>query len=138
MRPDRDRTGVRSFSSTTNQQRPGAQRYCRPSRRGPAVSSLLPRPRPAESIVDAPATELDLATVDALRATLAQARANGAAHVLLDLSRVTFMDATALGVIVEAANAMGRLGGSLRLTGASPLVEMVLHATRLHDVLMPA
>jgi len=86
--------------------------------------------------VDAPATELDLATAEQLRTALANARTRGAVHVLLDLSRVTFMDATALGVIVEAANQLREAGGSLRLAGARPPVEMVLHATRLHDVLI--
>ena len=95
----------------------------------------LPRPRAAERVVAAPAGELDLATADELKAVLAGETSAGG-QVVLDLSPVTFMDATALGVIVGAANQLARKGGRLTLTGATPPIERVLHLTGLHTMLV--
>lgn len=97
----------------------------------------LPKPRTAERHIRAPKGELDLATVGQLQTLLAGVGSLGATHVVLDLSPVTFMDATALGVIVAAANRLRRAGGRLSLVGAAPSVTRLLHLTGLHQVLLP-
>ncbi len=46
--------------------------------------------------------EIDLFTAPELKKTLADAIENGAARVVVDLSETTFLDSTALGVLIGA------------------------------------
>src|SRR5581483_4348048 len=85
-----------------------------------------PRERPvlgvdteARGVVVRLGGELDLYNVDAVRAALAAAAGDRPACVVVDLSRVTFLDSTALGVLVEARAALPE--GALRL--AAPQLE---------------
>lgn len=57
--------------------------------------------RVADSVVVAPAGELDLATAHALGAKLAEAAQDGATRVVLDLRRLTFMDSSGISVIIK-------------------------------------
>ena len=54
-------------------------------------------------VVLAPCGELDLFTSPELRARLLAALDDGFARVIVDLTRVTFFDSSALGVLVAAA-----------------------------------
>jgi len=63
--------------------------------------------------------ELDLYNADEVRAALAGAAAGKPAYVVVDLAEVEFMDSTALGVFVEAHNALPN--GGLRV--AAPQLE---------------
>ena len=97
----------------------------------------LSQPRAAARLISAPQGELDLATAGELRTILANVVSSGAAQVVLDLSNVSFMDASALGVIVAAANRLRLGGGRLTLAGAAPNIERVLRLTGLHEFLLP-
>jgi anti-sigma B factor antagonist len=50
--------------------------------------------------------ELDLHTCEAFRATLDEARRDGPKHLVFDLSEVTYMDSTALGVLLVTQRQM--------------------------------
>jgi anti-anti-sigma factor len=63
--------------------------------------------------------ELDLYNADEVRAALGGAAADNPECVVVDLAEVEFMDSTALGVFVEAHNALPT--GGLRL--AAPQLE---------------
>lgn len=63
--------------------------------------------------------DLDLYNADAVRAALADAAAGNPGRVVVDLSRVTFLDSTALGVLLEARAALPP--GALHL--AAPQLE---------------
>lgn len=63
--------------------------------------------------------ELDLYNVDEVRSALADAATEGPECVVVDLSQVTFLDSTALGVLVEARAALPP--GALHL--AAPQLE---------------
>ena len=75
--------------------------------------------------------ELDALTVPDLNEVLS-AR-NGARHVTLDLSELTFIDSTGLHAIVAYVQSR-EPDGTVTLTGASPHIVRVLEITRLTDL----
>ena len=65
--------------------------------------------------------EIDVATAPQLRECLHGVIADGEATVVLDLLGVTFLDSTALGVLVGALKRCRELGGELHVTIADSL-----------------
>ena len=93
----------------------------------PAVPALRTTvERTGRSVVVCADGELDLATAPAMRRALAQAIGDGTADVVVDLARVTFVDAAGLASIVEAADAVRAAGGRLRLASPSRMLRRVL------------
>ena len=80
------------------------------------------------------AGELDLAASSTLRAALAEL-ADGGGDVTLDLSAVTFIDSTALSVLVHRHTEMAAAGGRLIVTNPSPVVVRILHLAGLFTLL---
>jgi anti-sigma B factor antagonist len=80
------------------------------------------------------AGELDLAASSSLRAALAEL-ADGGHDVTLDLSAVTFIDSTALSVLVDAHTKLAAAGGRLMVTDPSLVVVRVLHLAGLFTLL---
>ena len=70
-----------------------------------------------------------------VRLALAEAVDGGAGALVLDLSGVTSLDATGLGVLVGAHRRAGRAGRVLVLRDVSPPVARLLLLTRLDRVL---
>lgn len=68
--------------------------------------------------------EIDIATVDALRAALVEAIAVGST-VVIDMAGVQFIDGAGLRVVLEAAESLNG-GGPLTILNPPPLVERVL------------
>jgi anti-sigma B factor antagonist len=83
----------------------------------------------------APSGELDLDTCAPLRAQLDELWESGWTDVVLDLRAVTFMDSTALHVVVD--NHKRATGGDMRfsLIDGPPAVSRVLELTGLRAVL---
>jgi anti-anti-sigma factor len=78
--------------------------------------AVLPRPaRAGIPTVVRLDGDYDLSTVGCLWETLAQAMTHDDADIVLDLSRVEFMDAAAVAVIVQAGNRLRRRSRSLRV-----------------------
>jgi anti-sigma B factor antagonist len=75
--------------------------------------------------------ELDLAVAPWLREQLAALFVGGAASIVVDLSRATFLDSTALGVLVQALNQSRELGGQVHLVVQEPQILRVLTITGL-------
>ena len=67
----------------------------------------------ADTHVIAAAREIDLSAVPELRETMARVLVSGRTRVLLDLSEATFIDSTAIGVLVSALKRLRQWGGSL-------------------------
>jgi len=88
----------------------------------------------SDSFVLAAGGELDLHTVDRLREKLADVLEQGGRRVLVDLTGVSFMDSTALGVLVNAAQALRSSGGRLVLVADDPRVTRVIEITGLERV----
>lgn len=61
------------------------------------------------------------------------AGASGAAHVVLDLSRVEFIDSSGLGAIVAVMKLMGNTK-RLDLAGLTPTVDKVFRLTRMDSI----
>lgn len=95
------------------------------------------RPDPG-TVVVTPIGEADVCTVAPLRQALVEAAQSGHSQVLVDLDRLEFMDASTLGVLVEARQRLSAAGGVLmvrcqdqhrrkllRLTGLNGLLDLV-------------
>jgi anti-sigma B factor antagonist len=77
--------------------------------------------------------ELDLAMAPWLRDQLDALFVGGASSLVIDMSDATFLDSTALGVLVGALNRCRDLGGEVHLVVSEPQVRRVLRITGLHD-----
>jgi anti-sigma B factor antagonist len=76
--------------------------------------------------------EIDTRTVHGLDEAVAEA-ADLAAHVIIDLAQVSFIDSTGLGALLVARKT-GRTGGrSMSLVSPPPVVRRLLGSTQLHD-----
>ena len=78
------------------------------------------------------AGELDLHSAPQLRAEVGRAIEQGGAPLLVvDLSGVTFLDSTGVGVLVGALKRAREAGGALHFCGAQPRVRRVFEITGL-------
>jgi anti-anti-sigma factor len=102
-----------------------------PADRPPAAARI--RARSTETVVHA-SGEFDLATLPLLEEALSRAHAHGR-DVLVDLSQVTFVDATSLGAIVQAHGALAVEARVLRLVNVPARIDKLLGVTRLRTLL---
>jgi anti-sigma B factor antagonist len=80
--------------------------------------------------------ELDLHTAPLLRQALDDAVGRGRAEVVIDAAGVSFLDSSALMVLLTARDAVLAGGGTLRLADVSAPVERILEMVALTDVLI--
>jgi anti-sigma B factor antagonist len=78
--------------------------------------------------------ELDLAAAPQLQEELEALFALGATSIVVDLLDATFLDSTALGVLVNALNRCQELGGQLHLIVTEPQILRVLDITGLTTI----
>lgn len=74
---------------------------------------------------------LDLATTPDVRSSLHQALDDGAGAVVLDLTRVRFIDSTAVGMIVWLHKQLQERGGRVCVVATEPIVLKVLELTSM-------
>lgn len=79
--------------------------------------------------------ELDLSSVGKVQDALDRAEASGPAVVLLDLSKLTFLDSTGLRCLVTADQRAREAGRRLVLIRGSDAVQRVFSITRLEEQL---
>jgi anti-sigma B factor antagonist len=84
--------------------------------------------------VVAVAGEIDVATAPQLRECLHGVIAGGHATLVLDLLEVTFLDSTALGVLVGALKRCRELGGELHVVVVDPRIMKIFEITGLTKV----
>jgi anti-sigma B factor antagonist len=70
--------------------------------------------------------EIDICSAPQLRACLSDCLGDGCAHITLDMSDLTFLDASGLSVVAYFANLMESRGGRLTLQQPPPVVQKVL------------
>jgi anti-sigma B factor antagonist len=78
--------------------------------------------------------EIDVATAPQLRECLHGVVARGESTIVLDLLGVTFLDSTALGVLVGALKRCRELGGDLHVVVADPRIMKIFEITGLTNV----
>jgi anti-sigma B factor antagonist len=78
--------------------------------------------------------EIDVATAPLLREQLVALADRGSNLAVADLSEVTFIDSSALGVLVSGMNRFRSAGGDLRLVVTDPHVAKVFAITGLDDI----
>ena len=101
------------------------------SARGLTISSRSER----ACVVAALSGELDIACAPALREQFLGLFRPGANRLVIDLSAVSYADASGVAALVSTGRRAGLLGGFLRLAAPAPAVAKVLHITGLHQQL---
>jgi len=82
------------------------------------------------AVITAPAS-FDIYTAPEVRDLTIQLQRDGATVIVIDLGAVTFMDSTALGLIVVAHKRLTSAGGTLAVAGASEPVTRMFRVTGL-------
>lgn len=80
------------------------------------------------------AGELDVATAPVLRDRLEETIQEGPGVLVVDLLRVTFIDSTALGVLIGAQKESTAQGVELRLVVGEPRITKIFEITGLTDL----
>src|SRR5712672_2241397 len=78
--------------------------------------------------------EIDVATAPQLRECLHRVIAEGGNTIVLDLLGTTFLDSTALGVLVGALKRCREQGGDLHVVVADPRIMKIFEITGLTNV----
>jgi anti-anti-sigma factor len=73
------------------------------------------------------------ASVPELRSKMRGAIAEGARQLTVDLINVAMIDSAGLGMLIAAHNSLTRVGGELRVTGASQDLLDLFIALRMHQ-----
>ena len=79
--------------------------------------------------------ELDVATHEALIEELERAETSDAKPILLDLSRVTFIDSTGVRLLVQAHRRLAEIGRRLRVSLGHGLVREVVELAGVMEVI---
>ena len=84
-----------------------------------------------DHVIAALSGELDIAAAPALREQLLRLLRPGAIRLVIDMSQVSYADASGLAVLVGTGRRAGLLGGFLRLAAPTPAVSSVMRITGL-------
>ena len=88
-----------------------------------------------DTIMVACVGEVDLSSVAVLREALDQALGAGPDLVVVDFSRLSFLDSTGINCLVHAFNAGAEVGCRVVVRNAAGMVRRVLELTALDDLL---
>ena len=78
--------------------------------------------------------QVDMHTSPELRGKLRECLERKTTPVVVDLSKVVFIDSSGLATLIEALQAVGRYGGRLRLCGLSPAVKNLFKLSNLISI----
>ena len=102
---------------------------------GPLPEFRVDIDRQGNDILVAVRGDVDVYTAPQLRERLYAVLTDGAARVVLDVSKMTFIDSTGLGVIVGTLKRLREQGGDLILAGPSRSALNVLEITGLSRII---
>jgi anti-sigma B factor antagonist len=90
--------------------------------------------RKGDTMVVVPEGDLDIVNAAVVRRVLREVLdRRDFAHLEVDMSSVTFLDSSGIGMLVAARRAAEAQGATLRLREPGPVVRMVLEVTNLYD-----
>ena len=92
------------------------------------------RPAGSDAVLFVLHGEVDLHVAPEVRERLNDAIEAGARGLVVDLTRVTFLDSMALGVLLGALKLLRARGGELRLVVPTPELRRVFELTLLDEV----
>lgn len=78
--------------------------------------------------------QVDMHTSPELRAKLRECLERKANPVVVDLTKVGFIDSSGLATMIEALQAVGKYGGRLRLCGLAPAVKNLFKLSNLISI----
>jgi len=78
--------------------------------------------------------QVDMHTSPELRGKLRETLEKKSTPIVVDLTKVTFIDSSGLATLIEALQAVGRYGGRLRLCGLSPAVRNLFKLSNLISI----
>jgi anti-sigma B factor antagonist len=78
--------------------------------------------------------DLDVATAPALRGALSEAATQGRHELIVDLTRIEFLDSTGLGALIGANKRAQENGGEVRIVAAEGQILRLLRITGLLTV----
>jgi anti-sigma B factor antagonist len=78
--------------------------------------------------------QVDMHTSPELRGKLREALERKATPVVVDLTKVGFIDSSGLATLIEALQAVGKYGGKLRLFGLAPAVRNLFKLSNLISI----
>jgi anti-sigma B factor antagonist len=88
------------------------------------------------AVVDVSGSMTARSPLKTLEAQIQELMLQGVVNIVLDLSKVDYVDSAGLGVLMHAYNKLHQKGGSLRLCGVQPRLRKILHTTHT-DTLLP-
>jgi anti-sigma B factor antagonist len=100
----------------------------------PAEFALTEEPLGEGRHVVAVRGEIDLFTAPELKRTLADAIEDGATRVAVDLSETTFLDSTALGVLIGAVKRLRQRDGQLVIVNSDANIQKTFEITGLDQI----
>lgn len=80
------------------------------------------------------AGEIDVYTVPEFKAAVNKAIEVGAMDLIIDLTKVDYMDSSGFGILLGAAKRVRPKGGTINLVGCSEAIERMLKITRLDTI----
>ncbi|MFB2556978.1 STAS domain-containing protein [Herbiconiux liangxiaofengii] len=80
---------------------------------------------------------LNMVSGPALRETVLRAVDGGNTRVVVELSRIPFMDSSGLGALISCLKSTREKGGDLRIVAPSAQVSMVLKLSNVDTILRP-
>jgi len=79
--------------------------------------------------------EVDISSSRRFKDALSRGTGEGARRVIIDFAKVTFLDSTAIGVVVGGVKDMRALGGSLGIVCPEEDIRGIFETTRLNEIL---
>jgi anti-sigma B factor antagonist len=96
--------------------------------------SIATEARSAEEFVIALSGEVDLYTCPEFKQELLGVIGRGAKHVVVDLEATTFVDSTALGVLLRGVQRLRQMDGRLSVACDDPNIRKIFEVTGLDRV----
>jgi len=78
--------------------------------------------------------QVDMHTSPELRTKLRETLERKSSPIVVDLTKVLFIDSSGLATLIEALQAVGKFGGRLRLCGLSPAVKNLFKLSNLISI----